>query len=217
MHDDLMAAVQRLYHQIHSDDQPPQSEREHQAAFVLEHMRSTVLGLIMEGVTPPTLELTLFYQWLRLSTLNRNLSDEQFNDLAANMGEVMRPLVQLLQGLEPTLVDEGPIPAMQKMGGMIQELKDAFSALGAQSLSHDDVVRHTDLSNRAAFGLVQACLDAEVHPGLIESVFLYYWLRASTINANVPESFFQKLERHWEVVVERVGGFVDQLARDAQR
>ena len=214
MHDDLMAAVRRLYHQIHQDDPPLQTDREHQAAFVLDHMRRTVLALIMEGVTPATLELTLFYHWLRLSTLNRGLSDEQFNALAANLGEVMRPLVQLLQELEPSLVDSGPLPAMAEMGGLIQELKDAFSSLSAKSLSHDDVVRHTDLSNRAAFGLVQACLDAEVNPGLIETVFLYYWLRTSTLNANVPESFFQKLERHWEVVVEQVSPFVDQLARD---
>ena len=57
-------------------------------------------------------------------------------------------------------------------------------------------MRHTDLTNRTAFGLVQACLEAEVPPGLVANVFLYYWLRASTINANVPEPFFQTLERH---------------------
>ena len=215
MHDDLMALVRRLYHQIHRDDASPQNEREQQAAMVLDRMRSTVLGLIMEGVTPTTLELTLFYHWLRLSTLSRGWSDAQFNDLSSQMGEVMRPLVQMLQELEPTLVDAGPTPAMAEMSGLIQELKDAFSALSTQPVSHETVVQHTDLSNRAAFGLVQTCLDAGVHPGFIESVFLYYWLRASTINANVPERFFQKLERHWEVVVERVGTFVDQLGRHA--
>lgn len=217
MHDDLMAQVRHLHHQIHREDQPPQTEREHQAAFVLEHMRTTVLGLIMEGVTPQTLELILFYHWLRLSTLSRGWNDEQFGVMTANMGDVMRPLVQLLQGLEQTLVDDGPVPAMAQMGGMIQELKDALSAHGAKSLSHDNVVRHTDLSNRAAFGLVQACLDANVPPALIETVFLYYWLRTSTINANVPETFFQKLERHWEEVADRVGTFVDQLPRNEPR
>jgi hypothetical protein len=50
-----------------------------------------------------------------------------------------------------------------------------------------------------------------VPPGLVANVFLYYWLRASTINANVPEPFFQTLERHWDMVVERVAAFVDTL------
>ena len=77
-------------------------------------------------------------------------------------------------------------------------------------------MRHTDLTNRAAFGLVQACLKAEVHPGLIANVFLYDWLRASTINANAPEPFFQTLERHWETVGERVGVVVDTLVHLTQ-
>jgi hypothetical protein len=34
-------------------------------------------------------------------------------------------------------------------------------------------------------------------------------IRTSTIHANVPEPFFQTLERHWETVVERVAAFVD--------
>jgi hypothetical protein len=79
-----------------------------------------------------------------------------------------------------------------------------LQVLAAKPLSQADIVRHADLTNRTAFGLVQACLEAEVPPGLVANVFLYYWLRASTINANVPVPFFQTLERHWDIVVERV-------------
>jgi hypothetical protein len=86
-----------------------------------------------------------------------------------------------------------------------------LQAFAAKSLSQADIVRHTDLTNRTAFGLVQACLEAEGPPGRVANVFLYYWLRASTINANVPEPFFQTLERHWDMVVERVAAFVDTL------
>jgi hypothetical protein len=39
----------------------------------------------------------------------------------------------------------------------------------------------------------------------------YYRLRASTINPNVPEPFFQTLERHWDTVVEWVAAFIDTL------
>ena len=56
-----------------------------------------------------------------------------------------------------------------------------LQAFAAKPLSQADIVRHTDLTNRTAFGLVQACLEAEVPPGLVANVFLYYWLRASTI------------------------------------
>jgi hypothetical protein len=95
--------------------------------------------------------------------------------------------------------------------------KDGLQALAAQPLSQADLLHHTDRTNRAAFGLVGACLDARIHPELITTVLLYYWLRLSTINANVPEPFFQKLERHWEIVVEQVGAFVAQRARRTRR
>jgi hypothetical protein len=111
----------------------------------------------------------------------------------------------------------GPTPAMRVLGDNIQQLKDVLQALAAQPLSQADLLHHTDRTNRAAFGLVGACLDARIHPGLITHVLLYYWLRLSTINANVPESFFQKLERHWETVVERVGTLLEQRARRARR
>jgi hypothetical protein len=71
-----------------------------------------------------------------------------------------------------------------------------LQVFAAKPPSQAGIVQHTDLTNRTAFGLVQACLEAEVPPGLVANVFLYCWLRASTINANVPEPFFQTLERH---------------------
>src|SRR5262249_58175262 len=40
-----------------------------------------------------------------------------------------------------------------------------LQAFTAKPLSQVDIVRHTDLTNRTAFGLVQACLEAEVPPG----------------------------------------------------
>ena len=86
-----------------------------------------------------------------------------------------------------------------------------LQAFAAKPLSQADIVRHTDLTNRTAFSLVQACLEAAVPPGLVANVFLYYWLRASTLNANVPEPCFQTLERHWDMVVQRVAAFVNTL------
>lgn len=217
MPDDLLAEVRRLYDAIHRDELPPQNTRERQAAAVLTQMRQMVLDLLLQGVTPRILELALFYQWVRLSALLHGLSDAQCDAWTADMGAIMAPLVALLKDLEPTLTDTGPTPAMRALGENIQQLKDVLHALAAQPLSQADLLRHTDRTNRAAFELVGACLDARIHPGLITNVLLYYWLRLSTINANVPEPFFQNLERHWEIVVERAEAFVEQRAGQTHR
>ena len=100
---------------------------------------------------------------------------------------------------------------MAALGATVPPRKDAFQALAAQPLTQAEMACRTGLTNRTAFGLVQARLQVEVHPELIANGFLYDWLKTSTINANVPEPFFQTLERHWETVVERVAAFVDTL------
>ena len=47
-----------------------------------------------------------------------------------------------------------------------------LQVLAAKPLSQADIVRHTDLTNRMVFGLVQACPEAEVPPGLVANVLL---------------------------------------------
>src|SRR2546423_11542166 len=101
-----------------------------------------------------------FYQWVRLSALLHSLSEAQCDAWTADMGAIMEPLVALLKDLERTLTDTGPTPAMQALGDNIQQLKDVLQALAAQPLSQADLLRHTDRTNRAAFGLARACLDA---------------------------------------------------------
>jgi hypothetical protein len=174
MSDDLLAEVRRLSDALHRDDPPPQNARERQAAVVLTQLPQLVLDLLLQGVTPHILELALFYQWVRLSALLHGLSQTQCDAWTTDMGAIMEPLAALLTDLEPTLTDTGPTPAMQALGDNIQQLKDVLQALVAQPLSQADLLRHTDRTNRAAFGLVGACLDARIPPGFITTVLLYY-------------------------------------------
>jgi hypothetical protein len=69
-------------------------------------------------------------------------------------------------------VEAGPAPAMAALGATVPQRQDAFQALAAQPRTQAKMVCHTALPNRTAFGLVQACLEAEVYPGLIANVFL---------------------------------------------
>ena len=64
--------------------------------------------------------------------------------------------------------------------------------------------------------LRQAYVKTQGHPALIAHVFLYDWLRASTINANVPKPSFQTLERHWNTVVKGVVVCRDTLVHRAR-
>ncbi|MGE3538643.1 MAG: hypothetical protein AB7N91_14595 [Candidatus Tectimicrobiota bacterium] len=215
--DKRLAEVRRLYHQMHQDDSPPQTTRERQDAVVLARIRQMGLNLLMQGVTPRILELALFYQWVRVSALLQGLSEAQCDAWTADMGALMTPVVGLLKALEPTLPDTGPTPTMHTLSTHVQQLKNLVQTLEARPVAQADLLRHTDLTNRTAFGVVGGLLDAQIHPGLITTVLLYYWLRMSTINANVPEVFFQKLERHWERVIPQVEAWVAARAKQGRR
>ena len=119
MHDKLLSRIRQLHGRMHQNDMPPQNEGEHQAEFVINSVREAILGLVMQGVTPKTLEISLFYHWLRLTVLRRRMTDEQFSVFAADMGAVMRPLVRRLQQIESTLPNIGPTKEMREMGVMI--------------------------------------------------------------------------------------------------
>ena len=56
-------------------------------------------------------------------------------------------------------------------------------------------MRHTDLTDRTAFGLVQACLEAEVPPGLVANVFLYYWPDIAAVITKISHRVMHKLRQ----------------------
>ena len=70
-----------------------------------------------------------------------------------------------------------------------------LQAFAAKPLSQADIVRHTDLTNRTAFGLVQACLEAEVPPGLVANVFLYYWPDIAAVITKISHRVMRKLRQ----------------------
>ena len=81
---------------------------------------------------------------------------------------------------------------MAALGATVPPRKDAFQALAAQPLTQAEMACHTGLTNRTAFGLVQARLEVEVHPELIANGFLYdpHALQRSAVSREPEEAEF---------------------------
>lgn len=203
--------VARLHANIHRDDPPPDNEREEQAAVVMSRMQAMLQTLIMEGVPPTTLELTLFYNWVRLTTLIQGFGEEKFEECSRDMVSIRKSLVAVLERAAEEIEDTGPTESMRELGQKLQQMKEMYRLLAAQKRTREEVERHTDMAVHATFGVAGECLNDQIHPSLIQRLFLYYWLRTSVINANVSEEFFQKIERTWEEVMDRVDTFVDDF------
>jgi len=213
MFDALIDEIATLHHQIHEHEPVPADELERQAAHIFNGAQRILLELINDNVGLRTLELGLLYNWLRLATLNRGYDEDHFSTFAGNLEMVMKRLVTELKALEAELDDEGPTAAMAELGANIQQLRELFGAIDDVDLPRHQIERQTAQTMEALFGFTAECLDKEMHPGLLESAMLYYWLRASTITASVDERFFQKLERHWPAVVKRIGQMTSQMLK----
>lgn len=211
MFDALLIA--KLHREIHENEPLPADEHQRQAAEIFNGTQQLLLELIHSSVNQSTLELALLYNWLRLATLNRGYDENHFNRFSADLGGVTERLITELKALEAELEDEGPTEAMAEIGTKIQQLRDMFGQVDA-NLPKGEIQRQTAKTTAALFGFTAFCLQKGMHPGLLESAMLYYWLRASTVTANVDERFFQKLERHWPTVVSRVGEMTDEMLRE---
>jgi len=215
--DTLIAELGRLHRAIHRHDPPAASERERQAAIVSTGLQRVILELVSQSVHPTTLETSLFYHWLRMASITRRLDEALFNAWSADMGGMMQAVVLELRAFAAELPDDEPSEQMRALGGKVQELRELYTGLLQQPLPPlPDIERMADRTNRALFGFARECLDQAIDPGLLEGCYLYYWVRSSTIHENVPETLFQKLERHWPDAYARIGTLVERLARTGQ-
>jgi len=211
--DDLIEDIAKLHTEIHSNEPRPANELEQQAAHIFSGTQRTLLELINDNVGIRTLELSLLYNWLRLAALNRGYDEKHFDKFAADLGMVIERLVGEMKALDAELDDEGPTTPMASIGMKIQQLRNLFGEIDETHLPREEIARQTAKATAALFGFTAECLQKQMHPGLLESSMLYHWLRSSTVMANVEESVFQKLERHWPTVVKRVGKMTDKMLK----
>jgi hypothetical protein len=214
MSEDFFDLIAELHHRIHRGDPSPGTDAERHAQRTMTDMQGVVRKLIQQRVSLNTLDLTLLYHWLHIATLNRFITDEEFSVLATRLDMVGQSLIATLKQIAAGIQDTGASPAMEELGQLLQQAKDAVQRLNPPvRLPHKEVVRQSELANREIWLMVSEWILKEFDTTIIESVLLYQWLRTSTIHANVPEEFFQKLERHWPEVMDMVGQLVDQFMR----
>jgi hypothetical protein len=212
--DALFAEIARLYRAIHRHDPPAANARERQAAIALSGLQRVLLELVEQSVHLVTLESALFYHWLRLATLTRQLDEALFDAWSSDLGGVMQAVGSELRAAAAELPDDEPSAQMRMLGDKVQQLRALAGGLLHQPLPpRADIERMTDVTNRALFAFARECLDQAIDPGLLEASYLYYWVRISTVRANVPERVFQKLERHWPQAYARVAALVERWGR----
>lgn len=217
---DIASAFQRaaeISQQLRGSEPLPASEAEQQADFALSGMRRVVNDLVLADVSIGILESALLYQWLRFTTWSNKLGEDFFEYWSNRMDVVIERLVPFLKRLASELPTDDPTPQMKELGQSLDQVRRAYPpTLAEPRLTRPELEQHADKTDCALFQFVRDACDAGVCVGILESVFLYYWLRTSTLrDPTASEDFFQKFERHWQIVMARISEFAKGLGQIA--
>jgi len=209
----LLAELRELHARIHENDPPPasRSHREQQAAALISGLQQRLIALMGDGVPPPMVETSVLYHWLRFTLLGLGHDEARIEAVMSDMGAVAGRLARRIEEIAATVDDTGPTRDMQELGSRLEALKELFLAMRKPELSRAKVEQRAMQTTLALAGFIQDHLDRQTEPGLLANALLYHWIRLSTINGNVDEAFFQKIERNWPDVVDGLRPLVESL------
>jgi hypothetical protein len=208
--DELVEQIKNLRRSAWACARPPVTEKEAQEKYVHDRLRQLTVDLIQRGVTVAMLEGTFMVWWLRLVCVQR-FDEGGFELCIAHIGRVMHPIPQILERVYDEIEDAGPMPEMKELGDKVDSLKSHAGAWLSWPKSRDIAGAEQDVAFARIQPLLGEFLDQGIQPVVLESALFYFWFRCTALRRNLHEWFFQKLERNWDAVMERVNRYLTEL------
>ncbi len=205
--------LHELHKRIHEHDPSPSTTQERHAAAAMAGLQQRAVMLLADGVPPDIIETSLFYHWLQFTLIGLSCPEDQVEALSEDMHLVAKKVVGRIQEIAKGINDEGPTRDMADLGAQLNALKGLLKTMAQQTLTRSDIERRSMQTTLTVASFIQEQLDRRAHPSLIGNTLLYHWIRLSTMNGDVDEAFFQKLERNWPGVVAGLRPLVESLAR----
>lgn len=180
---------------------PSEQERHNQAANL--KISQLIQDLILEKVHPQQIQGVLLTQYIHMMSLLVSSNPEAyFHHQVANAPELILSLIQQLNLIERSIKDDGPSDHMKAVAETVTFLKEIVKERIRRPLTPKDQKKHADRLTKVFMRLLEDIEDASVP--FLASTFLYHWVRLSTLESNVSEEYFQKLERNWNIVFARI-------------
>jgi hypothetical protein len=206
--DQIIDEIRDLRGSVWSGAKTFASEEDRHQRLMLEAMRKLSLELLHRGVTTAVMEGAYLMWWLRISCVNHRFAEGGFERSLSRIGPLVGPLSEIIKRLGDEIEDDGPIPEMQRLGEKVEELRGMHGgAVVTMPSSREDEDRQT----------IIVTADVGIPPPVIESLLLYFWFRCTANRYGLMEAFFQKIERHWSVVMEHVNRYMDEQAAADRR
>jgi hypothetical protein len=194
------------------------SEEDRHQRLMLEAMRKLSVELLHRGVTTAIMEGAYLMWWLRVSCVNHRFAEGGFERSLSRIGPMVGPISDIIMRLGEEIKDDGPLPAMQRLGEKIEELRGvAGGAVLTTPKSRDEEDAQTEIAHALIQQTILVTADVGIPPPVIERLLLYFWFRCTANRYGLREAFFQKIERNWGVVMDHVSQYMDEQAAGDRR
>jgi hypothetical protein len=216
--DALIDEIRDLRASAWSEAAPPASMEDVHQRLMLEAMRKLSLELLHRGVTTAIMEGAYLMWWLRVACVNHRFAEGGFERSLGRIGPLVGPVSDIIKRLGEEIEDAGPLPDMQRLGEKLEELRGLHGgAVVTAPKSRDEEDAQTEIAHALIQQTILVAADVGIPPAVIESLLLYFWFRCTANRHGLPEALFQKIERHWSVVMEHVNRYMDEQAAADRR
>jgi hypothetical protein len=210
----LIEQIRDLHTSAWAQAQPPATREEAHQRIFLDAMRKISVGMLHYGVTTAVMEGAYLQWWMRMARINHGFPDEDWKRMVRLLG----PISDIFRRLAEEIDDDASLPELQLLGEKIEELRAlAGGAVATWPTSKQAEEEQTELAHWFIRTVLTTSIDHGVSPGLMESMLLYFWFRCTVNRSGLKEEFFQKLERHWDLVMEHVNRHLDEEAAADRR
>jgi hypothetical protein len=183
-----------------------------------ERLASDELGIaamyaMEDGVSSFAMEGVYLNGWLTL-TANRLGITGLAQSIRNRLGAQVKELCDLVAALD---VELGPVEwdeTMRRHLAKVEAARDEPGTwLGKPPVSPARAEKEMEAASEFLGYAMTNCSGPEIPTALVESMSLRAWLRMRVVNDRLSEEFFQRLDRRWPEVSERVDSWLVRAAR----
>ena len=175
-------------------------------------LEKELIDLIMERKTLKIIFASLFYFWLTLEAPLRGVSRKALDNWSMPLPEAVGRIIDVIKETLEALPEHKTTTDMKKLGARVNIMKSLVPDSEIdRKLSPDEVRRQVTMVNTRIHTTTVDFFKQSFHPEIIANVLLGYWLRVSTMNRSVPESYYQKMEYYFDDFRKAVRAYLPTL------
>ena len=201
-----------LSQKLRSEDPPPVTLQEKQAAITVAEFEKCVHDLIMEKMPIQIIQASLFYFWVILEAPMRGVNQHKIDNWSMPLDESINKIMYIVKTTLNSLPDQKQTTEMQEFGDTVSVIKENIpNDYFDLHLSREESILYTNHINTRIHTVTSNFLKQSFHPEIVSNVMFSRWLRITTMHSSVPEAYYQKMEYYFKEVITAARNYVPKL------